>query len=381
MKLIILLSLLLTLIGCGGSVDNAEPPAVLVDFKESYKLKLLHEINYGGSLSQYIRIEPLELKNEIIFSDSKGQVTVFDKNDFTIRWQKKLNVDFTSAIGGNNNLYLLGTRSGEVIALNPLNGDVVWRVKVSSEVLSRPVMSNNTAIVKTVDGQLTALNAQTGKQKWIYQREVPALSVRGSGVPYVLEDKLITGLDNGKLVVLNIDTGVLFWEKTITIPRGRSEVERLVDLDTDLIVNDNVIYIAGFQGRIVALDLKSGGFLWAKKMSVTKNMALENNRLYITDDNSHIWSLDATTGATVWKQTEFTSRKLTSPVVMGDDILIADFQGYLHVIAKADGHQLARTQLDEAGIDINPIVIGDKIYLQSKRSMIFVLKLSSSVLQ
>ncbi len=380
MKLIILLSLVLTLISCGGSVDNAEPPAVLVDFKESYKLKLLHEITYGGSLSQYIRIDPLELKKEIIFSDSKGQVTVFDKNNFTIRWQKKLNVNFTSAIGGNNNLYLIGTRSGEVIALNPVNGDIAWRVRVSSEVLTRPVMSNNTVIVKTVDGQLTALNAQTGKQKWIYQREVPALSVRGGGAPYILQDKLITGLDNGKIVVLNVETGILFWEKTITIPRGRSEVERLVDLDADLIVNDNVIYIAGFQGRIVALDLKSGGFLWAKKMSVTKNMTLENNRLYITDDNSHIWALDATTGATVWKQTDFSSRKLTSPVIMGDDILIADFQGYLHIIAKSDGHQLARAQIDKAGIDVNPIVIGDKIYLQSKRSMIHVVKLSSLVL-
>ena len=376
MRLIILLILGSALYGCGGSVDNAAPPAELVSFTETTKLKVLHEVEYGDSVSQYIRINPLELEKEIVFSDSKGQVTVFDKNDFKIRWQKTYNVNYTSAIGGNKNLYLLGTRSGEVIAINPVNGDVSWRVSVSSEVLTRPVLSANTVIIKTIDGQLTALNAQTGKQKWIYQREVPALSVRGNSAPYLLQDKVITGLDNGKLVVINIDTGILFWEKTITVPRGRSEVERLVDLDADLIINESIIYIAGFQGRVVALDLKSGTFLWAKKMSVTKNMTLESNRLYITDDNSHVWSLDATTGATIWKQTDFSSRMLTSPIVMGDKLLLADYQGYLHVIAKADGHQLGRVQVDDKGFDVNPVVIADKIYLQSKRSVIYVLGLN-----
>lgn len=380
MKLITLSLMVLTLISCGGAVDNATPPAELVEFKESHELKLLHEIEYGTTASQYSRISPLELKTEIVFSDAKGQVTVFDKSDFSIRWQKKFEAGYTSAIGGNESLYLLGTRAGEVIAIDATSGNVNWQVKVSSEVLTRPVISKKHVIVKTTDGKLTALNMQSGKQAWVYQREVPALSVRGNSVPSLIQDKLITGLDNGKLVVINVDTGLLFWEKTIAIPRGRSEMERLVDLDADLVINNNVIYIAGFQGKVVALDLSSGGFLWSKKMSVTKNMTLGNNRLYVTDDNSHVWALDATTGATVWKQTDFSSRKLTSPVVMGDNLLLADYQGYLHVIAKADGHQLSRLQIDDGGIDVNPIVIGNKIYLQSKKSVIYVLSLNALAL-
>lgn len=373
MKLIILFLLALNFVACGGAVDNSEPPAMLLDFKESFKIKVLKEVSYGSSASQYVRISPLELDKEIVFSDSKGSVTVFNKSDFSIRWQKSFAATYTTAIGGNESLYLLGTRSGEVIALNPVNGEVNWRVQVSSEILTRPVISNNTVIIKTVDGQLTALNSKSGKQKWSYQREVPALSVRGNSAPYLFQDKLITGLDNGKLVVLSTDTGILFWEKTIAIPRGRSEMERLVDLDTDLIVKDNVVYIAGFQGRVIALDLKSGGFIWAKKMSVTKNMTFENDKLYVTDENSHIWALDSSTGATIWKQTDFSSRKLTSTVLIDEYLVFADFQGYLHVIAKSDGHQLARVQVDSAGVDVTPIVIGKKIYLQSKRSVIYVL--------
>jgi len=380
MKLALLLFLSYIITGCGGEVDNSAPPAQLVEFKETSSLKQLSEIAYGVSDAQYTRIKPLVLDKEIVFSDSKGNVTVFDKNDFSIRWQKTYTADYTSAIGGNSALYLLGTRSGDVISIEPASGEINWRVTLSSEVLAAPVMSGNTVIVKTVDGQLTALNAKTGKQQWIYQREVPALSVRGNSVPYIFQDKIMTGLDNGKLVILNIDTGVLFWEKTISIPRGRSEVERLVDLDVDLIVDKNIAYIAGFQGRVVALDLKTGGFLWAKKMSVTRNMTYEDNKLYITDDNSHVWSLDATTGATNWKQSEFSHRKLTSPTSMGDNLLLADAQGYLHVISKADGHQIARTQVDASGLDVQPLVMNDKIYLQSKKSVIYVYGLSQLAL-
>lgn len=380
MKLAAIIILGLALYGCGGAVDNATPPAPLVEFTETTKLNILHEVAYGSTTSQYIRIKPLVLDNDIIFSDSRGTVTVFSKKDFKIRWQKMVDVNYTSAIGGDKNLYLLGTRSGEVLAINPLNGEVVWRITVSSEVLARPVISANTVIVKTIDGQITALDSLSGKQKWIYQREVPALSVRGNSAPYILEDKVITGLDNGKLVIINIDNGALFWEKTISVPRGRSEMERLVDLDADLVVNDSVIYIGGFQGRIVALDLKSGGFLWSRKMSVTNNMMFDNGKLYITDVNSHIWALDAITGATIWKQSSFSSRKLTSPVLMDDNLLVADYEGYLHILAKADGHQTGRLQIDDSGIDVDPVVIEDKIYVQSKKSVIHVLGLNASAL-
>jgi len=375
MKLGILLILTSLVIGCAGTVDNAEPPAELLDIKESKQLSLLHEIEYGSVPSQYIRVKPLELSNEIIFSDSMGKVTVFNKKDLNIRWQNSFDVSFTSAIGGNDSVYLLGTRSGEVLAINPENGDVNWRVSVSSEILTSPVVYADTVIVKTVDGKLSALNAKTGEQKWVYQRDVPALSVRGNSQPFVLDDKIVTGLDNGKLVILSIATGDLIWEKTIAIPRGRSEVERLVDLDADLVVRDNVLFVAGFQGKLVAIDLSTGSFLWTKKMSVTKKISLEDNRIYVTDDNSHVWALDASTGGTIWKQTDFTARKLTSVAIIGDNLAVADFEGYLHVLAKADGHQLVRDKVDGSGIDVSPIIIDEKIYLQSKKSVIYVYEL------
>ncbi|MDH5423859.1 MAG: outer membrane protein assembly factor BamB [Gammaproteobacteria bacterium] len=380
MKFAAILILSLILSGCGGEVDNATPPASLTEFTHTTSLNIVNEIPYGSSSSQYVRIKPLVLDNVIVFSDTKGTVSVFSKKDLSIHWQQMFDVNFTSAIGGDEHLYLLGTRGGEVLAINPINGKLKWRVRVSSEVLARPVISANTVIVKTIDGQITALDANSGKQKWIYQREVPALSVRGNSAPYILDDKVITGLDNGKLVIINIDNGALFWEKTISVPRGRSEVERLVDLDADLVVNDSVIYIAGFQGRVVALDLNSGGFLWNKKMSVTSNMRLNDGKLYITDVNSHLWSLDASTGATIWKQASFSSRKLTSPVIMDEYILVADYQGYLHVLAKADGHLTGRLLVDDSGIDVDPIIIQDRIYVQSKQSVIHVLELNVSAL-
>ena len=383
MKLLVVvfinISLYLGLVSCGG-VDNSEPPATLVDFAESSVLTVLDEIEIGETSSQYYRIDPLDLNKSITFSDQKGLITSFNKETFKIRWKKDLKLQFPSALGGDQSIFVIGTRSGELIALNPVDGEILWRVVVSSEILAKPVISQGTVIIKTVDGQISALKSKTGQQLWTYKRDVPALSVRGNSIPEVIDDKIITGLDNGKLVILDLASGVLVWEKTIAVSRGRSEVDRLVDLDADLLVQDSVIFIGGFQGKVVALDLQTGDFLWTRKMSVVNNMTIENQKLYITDARSHIWCLDASTGATVWKQRVFTARKLTSPVVSGPNILLADYQGYLHVIDKSDGHLVSRLQVDESGVDIKPIIIGDKIYLQSKRSKIYILDLKELVL-
>ena len=375
MKHLLIFFLALQLIACGGGVDNAEPPAELIDFTASAKLSVIKEIEYSASVSRFARVKPLQLDDVIVFSEVNGEVTVFSKQSMDIIWQKKLENISPTAIGGNNKVYLLGTRSGEVIALAAKTGDQLWRVRVSSEVLARPVTVEGVVVVKTVDGQITGLDLSNGNEKWIYKKDVPALSVRGNSTPLVIDQKIITGLDNGKLVILDLFSGVLIWEKTVTIPRGRSETERLVDLDADIIIDKNIIYIAGFQGRVVALDLATGEFLWIKKMSVIRNMTLDDGQLYITDVLSHIWAVDVMTGATVWKQGAFTARKLTTASVMDDYLLLGDYQGYLHVLAKADGHLVARHQVEESGIDISPLIFDNKIYIQNRNSKIFILQL------
>ena len=373
MRFVLIVSVVINLLACAGAVDNAEPPALLVEFQESASLNVLTEIDIGDNSINFSASSSLELEQDIVSVTAKGLLTVFNKKSSAVRMQKDLELKYASAIGGNKNIYILGTRSGLVYAIEPSSATVLWKSRVSSEVLARPVVSDKTVIVKTVDGQLTALDVDSGKEKWIYKREVPALSVRGNSEPLLMQDKVISGLDNGKIVIVNLDTGILFWEKTITVPRGRTEIERLVDIDADLLVNNNVIYIAGFQGRIVALDIQSGDFLWTKKMSVTHNMTFEDNKLYVTDSMSHVWALDAATGATIWKQSVFTARKLSSPVLINDYLLLTDFEGYLHVIAKADGHQVSRLNVDDSGITSAPVIFNDKIYLQSNNSDIYVL--------
>ena len=373
MKRLLIFFTISLLAACGGGVDNSEPPATLVEFVASAEFSISKEIEYNVTPSRFARVHPLLLDDVIVFAESSGEVTAFSKRSFEILWQKQFKDLQPSAIGGNNDVYLLGTRGGELLALNAKSGEKIWEVRISSEILAKPVIDSGFVVVKTVDGQITGLDAATGNEKWIYKKDVPALSVRGNSTPIIVDDKIITGLDNGKLVILDLLTGNLFWEKTITIPRGRSETERLVDLDADLIIKGSIVYIAGFQGRVVALDLQSGEFLWVRKMSVVRNMTLAQDRIYITDSRSHIWALDTTTGATIWKQEIFTARKLTSASVMGDYLLYGDYQGYIHMLAKSDGHQVARFQVDESGIDISPVVIDDAIYVQSKNSKIFIL--------
>lgn len=373
MKYVVTILLLGLLSACGGASDNSEPPAKLVKFDQTARMKIIEDVDIGVAANNYIRLKPLVMDKTVLVADNTGYMVAIDTEHSSISWQKQLDVVYPSDLGGDESLYLFGTRGGEVVALDPATGNIIWKVAVSSEVLAKPVLAEGIVIVKTVDGLITGLDVRDGKQLWIYKRDVPALTVRGNSTPLIHQGAIITGLDNGRLVILELKTGKLKWEKIITLPQGRSDTDRLVDLDADIIVQNNIAYIAGYQGRLVALDLTTGEFAWLRKMSAVNNMVLENNKLYITDARSHVWALDAQSGATIWKQEAFTSRNLTSPVLMGEYIVLADSRGYVHVIAKSDGHHVSRILVDESPIDIKPVIAGHQIGVITQSAKYFVL--------
>jgi len=360
----------LSVTACGSNEDNSEPPAELVEFEASADINQLWSASVGdGVEQQYLKLYPLLLDDRLIVADKEGEVTALDLETGDELWSVELDVVVSGGVGGDKENHLITTRDGEVILLDA-DGKEKWRGRASSEILVPPVIDEDVVIVRSVDGQITALSLESGKEVWMNKRDVPALSLRGNSRPLVKHGRIYNGLDNGRLIVLDSSNGRALYDLAVGVPKGRSELERMVDIDGDAAFEDGTLYMASYQGRVVAIDVRRGQLLWTRNLSTVTGVEISSSGLFSADARDNLWALDRNNGATLWKQEKLKARQLTKPVVMGETLVVGDFEGYLHWISQYDGHFIARIEVDDSGILVPPLVKNDRLYVISREGKI-----------
>lgn len=341
------------------------PPTELVEFTPEFEPKIVWSVDTGGSDDDYIRDLAAWIQgNMIVAVDYEGEVSSYDVQTGRQLWEVGLDVDVTTGAGGGDGLILVGTQQGEVIALDETTGVVNWRNQLSSEVLSPPKAAMGVVVVRTSDGRLTGMSATDGHILWNYQRSVPLLSLRGVSAPVLADDKVITGFANGKLVALSIIDGSVFWEQNVSVARGRTEMDRLVDVDADPVVRDGKVYAVAYHGQLVSFDLASGEKIWSRDMSSRTGLDVDpDNAIYVTDEDGYVWALQDGSGDALWRQTRLLRRKVSAPIIAGNHIVVGDFEGYVHWISREDGRFVARKEIADGAIRSQPVVKDDLVFI------------------
>lgn len=357
---IILLSAFL--LACGDS-DNTEPPAELVDFEPSLSINELWSVDTGAGVEQlYVKLFPLILQDRVVVTDREGKVSAYNIEDGSELWQTELNIVVSGGMGGDEEHLVLTSRNGYVYLLNK-NGELVWKVDTTSEVLMPAQIGADLIIIRSVDGRISALSLEDGSVRWTYKRDVPALTLRGNSSPIIKQGYVFNGLDSGRLIALDLVDGSTVFDILVAAPAGRSELERLVDIDGSPGIVGDTLYIASYQGKTVSIDIRRGQLNWSRKLSAYSGVEYAASGLYLSDDKDHIWALQANNGATLWKQEKLQARGITRPVVMDKALVVADFEGYIHWLSAFDGHFLARIDTDDSGILVPPIVHDERLYV------------------
>ncbi len=346
-----------------GDSDNAEPPAELIEFRQRLNVIELWSKNTGsGTNKQYLKLAPVVFNQRLYIADAEGHIQALDATNGNKIWSVDADARITGGPGFGENTVLIGTSEAETIAYSANDGEELWRTTVSSEILSAPQKAHNTVVVRTGDGKIFGLSGATGKRLWIYDRTVPSLTLRGTSTPVIEGDLVVAGFDGGRMAALEVRTGKLIWEAPVATARGRSELERMVDIDSTPLVVEGVIYIATFQGHLSAMQVETGRVLWDRDISSYAGFDADQQNIYVTGDKSHIWVFDRFTSTSVWKQEKLHLRSITGPASIGDYIVVGDYQGYLHWMSKSSGKFVARTRLCSERIITPPLVVGKVLY-------------------
>lgn len=348
--------------------DNANPPNELLPLSEEFDLELLWKRSIGeGSGKQRVALVPALFLNKAVAASRDGKIEAFGLEEGEKLWEVETELALSGGPGKGYDALIVGTSDGEVLALEEENGNERWRTTVSSEVLSVPQVASGVVIIRTVDGRITALSEDDGRQLWFYERDVPALSLRGTSSPLIWRNLVIDGYASGKLVGLRLNDGRVVWETSIAIPSGRTELDRIVDIDADPVIDGDVIYIASYQAGVSAMSLETGELLWGRReVSSYAGMAAGWRYLFVTDEKSQIWAMDMQSGVPVWKQDELLNRGLTAPTIIGDYLVVGDFEGYMHWFSQDDGRQVARIRVANEPILAKPVVDSETVYIFSK---------------
>lgn len=369
----------LALGGCSwfGGSSNLEPPAELVDFKPAATVTEVWSRDIGkGPREQFLKLSPAMQSDTLYVSDVKGRVRAIAADSGDERWRVDLDMDVTAGLGLGDDLVLVASRKGEVVALDRSSGKEQWRAQVSSEVLAPPALDSGFAVVQSVDGRVTAFASDSGKRAWTFERSEPALSLRGTATPVIVTDVVLAGFASGKLAAIGLRDGRLLWEIPVAQPQGRTEIERLVDVDAPVLVAGRVLLAAAFQGKIVAVSLENGRLLWSREISTFSPLAADDGNAYVSDARGLVYALDLRTGATVWKQDKLQGRRPSAPVVVGEAVAVGDFEGYVHWLARDDGRFLARERAASAAVLSPPIADGATLYVATQNGYLAALRLA-----
>jgi outer membrane protein assembly factor BamB len=344
--------------------EDPRPPTELTEITQTLGTRVLwsQEIGEGTDKRRLSLIPALE-GGRLFVADAEGLVTALNAGDGRLLWQRETGLPLSGGPGVTGTRLFLGSTDGDLLALSASDGSELWRTKVSSEVLSVPRVAGETVVLHTLDDSIYGFDTATGEPRWSYASRAPVLTLRGSSTPIIAGDYVVVGVSGGKLVKLEAESGLPEWETTVTPPRGRSELERIADLDATPVLEGDTLYVSAYNGDLAAVDLASGSVLWRRALSSHAGLTAADGVLYVTDSDDQVWAAQPSDGAGIWKQESLRFRDLSAPAVADNWVIVGDVEGYVHWLSRSDGTIAARAEVADGPIRARPLASGGRVFI------------------
>ena len=346
-------ALMLLISGCstfqewfGSEGEDATAPVQLerIDSKVSLKKRWSSKIGDGQGDGFY-KITPTLIDGVIYVASSDGEVAAINAANGARLWRVELERPLSGGVGHHNRSLYLGGADGSVLQLSAEDGAVEWEAAVSGEVLAAPVVSDDWVIVQTYDGKLLGFRSGAEEPSWTFTSDVPVLSLRGTSAPILVGGNAIAGFGDGKVVAVDVDSGNISWEARIGVPQGSSEIDRIVDVDGAMAQQGIELFVASYQGRLAALDSRTGRKLWQQNVSSVTGTNVGFGNVYVADVDGTLSAFLRTGQGVRWQNIELGYRELSRPTPVSSYVATVDFEGYLHLLSQVDGQIVGRSKI------------------------------------
>jgi outer membrane protein assembly factor BamB len=354
---------------CSG--PSGPQPAELPKIDKPLRVRVLWATNVGSA--QRFTFFPKHSADAVYAAARDGTVTRLDARTGEVRWRATLELQLSGGVGADDTLVVVASEEGEVVALDAKTGAVRWRARASSEVLAPPALGGGLVLVRSIDNRVFAFGADDGKRRWVYQRAPTSLVVRAPAGIAIEGDLLYAGFPGGRLAAIALANGALRWEAPVALPKGSTELERVADVIGDPATQGREVCAAAYRSRVACFDAASGRQLWARDVIALSGVTLDERYAFVTDERGAVHALDRGNGQSVWKQDGLAYRQVSTPLARGEAVVVGDFEGYVHFLARESGAFLARQETDGAALRAMPVPLLGSVLVQTEGGGLYAL--------
>ena len=381
-KSIVAASLVTALTACS-LLNDTKKEDVVAPLKElpsgaiSLTKQWSRSVGSQGDDALLLALTPAVNGGTIYAANADGGVLAISRASGDVRWKVNVDTSLVGAVGAGADLVFVSPANGGVIALDAARGTERWRAQTSSQVLAAVATDGDVVVAQSTDARVQAFDANTGRARWSYKASQAVLTLRGNSSPVIQSGSVFVAFDNGKIAVLNASTGLMQWERRFIVPDGRTELERIIDVQADPVLTSTDVIVASYQGAIVDIAQESGQIKWEQKASVVHSMATADDVIFLVEGKDTVRALSMTTGNEIWKADGLDNRGLSSPAVLGAYLAVADKRGYIHLLKRADGSYVGRYNIGGNGVRADLQSDGDTLYALTASGKLYALSIKS----
>lgn len=382
---LLLLVAALTLTGCstiGGWFDSDDDdptaPVELEPIDQSVKIKKLWSTSVGNGQGKGLhKITPVMTSDRIYVAANNGVVRAVDRSSGKALWKNSLDTALSGGVGLYENAIFLGSSEGDVLKLSADSGEQQWATQLSGEVLAAPQSNGRIVVAQTYDGKLQGLDFNSGEVLWTYDSNLPVLTIRGTSTPIIDGNRVYAGFANGRVIAFDVQSGSVAWEARVTISQGRSEIERIVDVDGSMVLSGDELYAASYQGRLVSIDTRNGRKMWQEDVSSFSGVGLGFGNVYVADEDGTLNAFLRTGQGLRWSQGALGYRQLSRPTPVSSYVAVADFEGVVHFVSQVDGEFVGRVSVDGDGARADMLSEGNVLYVYTNSGKLIAFEVTA----
>lgn len=299
------------------------------------------------SVSATSTADPLRLtmksdQGVLFLLDPKGTISAYQGKQRL--WEKQVSKHgLSSGVEAANGIVVAGNTKGQLFALDQATGAEKWTVNLSSALISTALVQANRVVVVANDGTVYGLDATSGQQIWTYKLPVEQLSLRGQSSPVSLDGRtVLIASSNAFIYAIDSVTGTLRMQRRVAVSDGRSDIQRLIDIDGEPTVAGQFVVTTSYQGQVTVTDLASQRVVWSEDSSSITRPEVSGRQVFVAQADGKLKSYDLLTGQVIWENDQLLNRQLSNPVILGQQLIVGDLSGALHLLDPTTGQLVGR---------------------------------------
>lgn len=339
----------------GGKKTPTRVPAELVDFKPAQSVRTIWQATLGSSGAY--ALQPALSGDTVVAAAADGTVSAFELSTGRLRWRVTAGFPISAGVGAGANLAVVAGPEGDVVAFALNDGAVRWKSKINAEAFGAPIVTSTRVVVRSSDARLFALEPDKGSRVWTVQRPLPPLVMRSEAVMLANTETLYAGMPGGRLIAVALIDGNVRFDTAVAVPRGSTELERMADVVGPIVLDGGEVCAAAHQGRVACVNAQTGSVVWARDFLAASGVGADARYALAVDTRSHVQAFARNGGAVLWKNERLQYRRLSSPTSWLRAVVVADYQGQVHFLAREDGAFLARIGTDGSAVRAAPLAV------------------------